>query len=88
MFVLNITVNGIVHNDTVHRVSKSVANQVDMNVIVALVSLWCYHLSLCMRKPTIWVSDQVRHKPACTVTEETQNLESLGISRGGNVLSV
>ena len=27
------------------------------------------HMSLCMRKPTIWVSDQVRHKPGCTVTE-------------------
>ena len=26
-------------------------------------------MSLCMRKPTIWVSDQVRHKPGCTVTE-------------------
>ena len=23
-----------------------------------------------MRKPTIWVSNQVRHKPGCTVTEE------------------
>ena len=46
------------------------------------------NLSLCMTKPTIWVSDQVQHKPACTVTEETQNLENLGISRGGNVLSV
>ena len=45
-------------------------------------------MSLCMTKPTIWVSDQVQHKPACTVTEETQNLENLGISRGGNVLSV
>ena len=33
-------------------------------------------------------SDQVQHKPACTVTEETQNHENLGISRGGNVLSV
>ena len=33
-------------------------------------------------------SDQVQHKPACTVTEETQDLENLGISRGGNVLSV
>ena len=31
-----------------------------------------------MTKPTIWVSDQVQHKPACTVTEETQNLENLG----------
>ena len=49
---------------------------------------WAYEMSLCMTKPTIWVSDQVQHKPACTVTEETQNLENLGISRGGNVLSV
>ena len=23
-----------------------------------------------MRKPTIWVSNQVRHKPGCTVTED------------------
>ena len=45
-------------------------------------------MSLCMRKPTIWVSDQVQHKPACTVTEETQNLENLGTSRGGNALSM
>ena len=45
-------------------------------------------MSLCMTKPTIWVSDQVQHKPGCTVTEETQNLENLGISRGGNVLSL
>ena len=29
-----------------------------------------YHLSLCVRKPTIWVSDQVRHKPGCTSTED------------------
>ena len=26
------------------------------------------NMNLCMRKPTIWVSDQVRHKPGCTVT--------------------
>ena len=31
-----------------------------------------------MRKPTIWVSDQVRHKPVCTVTEEGWKLEILG----------
>ena len=28
------------------------------------------NMSLCMRKPTIWVSDQVHHKPACRVTED------------------
>ena len=26
-------------------------------------------ISLCMRKPAIWVSDQVRYKPGCTVTQ-------------------
>ena len=29
----------------------------------------CLQMSLCVTKPTIWGSDQVRHKPACTVTE-------------------
>ena len=28
-------------------------------------------ISLCLRKPTIWVSDKVRHKPGCTVTEDS-----------------
>ena len=26
------------------------------------------NMSLCMRKPTIWVSEQVPHKPACTIS--------------------
>ena len=29
-----------------------------------------YRLSICMRKPTIWVSDQVRHKPGCRAEED------------------
>ena len=33
------------------------------------VDNYVYHMSLCMIKPTIWVSDQVGHKPGCTVTE-------------------
>ena len=53
-----------------------------------VATLVLFLMSLCMRKPTIWVSDLVQHKPACTVTEETQELENLGISRGGNVLSM
>ena len=36
-----------------------------------------------MRKPVFWVSD----KPTYTPTEESQNLEILGESRGGIVLS-
>ena len=33
-----------------------------------------------MRKPTIWVSNHVRHKPVCTVTEAGQKLEMLEFS--------
>ena len=39
------------------------------------LALVCVHeqvpLSHCMNKPTIWVSNQVQHKQACTVTEIT-----------------
>ena len=35
----------------------------------------------------IWVSDQVRHKPACTVTEGGYRLEILDFERRGFVLS-
>ena len=43
------------------------------------------YLSLRMRKTTIWVSDQVRHKSACIVREEglkpgISGLEELDIS--------
>ena len=34
-------------------------------------------MSLCMRKPTIWGSDQVQHKPGCTVTEDGSRLKIL-----------
>ena len=27
------------------------------------------YMSLCVRKPTIWVSDKVLHKPGCAATE-------------------
>ena len=36
---------------------------------------------LCEKKKTIWVSDQVQHKPACTVTEAGQKLEILDFRR-------
>ena len=35
---------------------------------------------MCVRKPTIWVSNHVRHKPVCTVTEAGQKLEMLEFS--------
>ena len=37
-----------------------------------------YHLSRVTTKPVFWVSDQARHKPDCTVTEEAWNF---GFSR-------
>ena len=40
----------------------------------------------CM-KTELGVSDQVRHKLAYTATEESQNLDILGISKGLIVLS-
>ena len=39
-----------------------------------------------VRKPTIWSSDQVRHIPACTVTEEGQKLEISELRRWKIVL--
>ena len=45
-------------------------------------------ISLCMRKPTIWVSDQVQHKPGCTVKEDDKRQEILDLESRGIVLSV
>ena len=33
-------------------------------------------------------SDQVRHKPGCTITDLSYKLETLDISRGGILLSM
>ena len=39
-----------------------------------------------MRQPTIFVSEQAQHKPACTVTEKSNMLESLVLRRRGITL--
>ena len=39
-----------------------------------------------MRKQTIWVSEQVRHKPTCTDTEANLKLEMSDLRRNGIVL--
>ena len=41
-----------------------------------------------MRKPTIWVSDQVQHKPACTGTEDSYKHEISDEERRRIVLSM
>ena len=45
------------------------------------------YLSLCMRKPKIWSSDQVQNKPGCTVTEAGYKLEISNLQRRRIVLS-
>ena len=41
-----------------------------------------------MTKPTVLVSGEVRHKPACTVSANTEKLKISDLSRGGILLSV
>ena len=46
------------------------------------------NMSRVMRKPVFGVSDQVQHKPGCTVTEDGWRLEILDLGSRGIVLSV
>ena len=47
-----------------------------------------YHnLSLVVRKPVFGVSDQVRHKPGCTASEDDKKLEISDLESRGIVLS-
>ena len=45
-------------------------------------------MSLVVRKPVFGVSDQVRHKPGCTIKEDGYRLEISDLGSGGIVLSV
>ena len=45
-------------------------------------------MSLVVRKPVFGVSDQVRHKPACTATEDGYRLEISDLESRGIVLSM
>ena len=45
------------------------------------------YLSLVVRKPVFGVSDQVRHKPGCTATEDAKRLEISHVGSRGIVLS-
>ena len=46
------------------------------------------HMSLVVRKPVFRVSDQVRHKPGYTATEDSQKLEILYLGSRGIVLAM
>ena len=43
-------------------------------------------MSLVVRKPVFGVSDQVRHKPGCTATQDGMRLEIPDLGSGGIVL--
>ena len=45
-------------------------------------------MSPVMRKPVFGVSEQIRHKPGCTATENSKRLEILDLERRGIVPSV
>ena len=47
-----------------------------------------HNLSLVVRKPVFGVSDQVRHKPGCTTTEDGKRLEISDLDRRGILLSM
>ena len=47
-----------------------------------------YHMSLVVRKPVFRVSDLVRHKPGCTVTDDGWRLEISDLGSRGIVLSM
>ena len=46
------------------------------------------NMSLVVRKTVFRVSDQVRHTPGCSATEDGYRLEILDLGSNGNVLSV
>ena len=46
------------------------------------------YMSLVLRKPVFWVSDQVRHKPGCTTTECGKMLEIPDLEIRGIVVSM
>ena len=63
VYVLDMTVNEVLNT--------YVMCELGADTDLSLFELCKYevYMSLRMRKPTILVSDQVRHKPACTVRE-------------------
>ena len=47
-----------------------------------------HYMSRVIRKPVFGVSDQVRHKPGCTATEERERFEISDLGIRGIALSV
>ena len=60
----------------------------DLNLKISLILAILIHMSLVVRKPVFGVSDQVRHKPGCTATEDGYRLEISDLGSRGIVLSM
>ena len=58
-------------NITMNLLHKNVQEQNGHTYVI----YYDYQMSLVLRKPVFGVSDQVPHKPGCTVTEDGQRLE-------------
>ena len=48
-------------------------------IIHSLQSISCLMKNQHMYAASVWVSDKILHKPACTVTEACKNLETLDV---------
>ena len=51
--------------------NQSIESKIVVSIFIfAFLQVIHYHLSLVVRKPVFGVSDQVRHKPGCTVIQD------------------
>ena len=79
----------IVHHPVEVALSHaSPVEQVVEDLVVKVGSEYMYYFSLVVRKPVFGVSDQVRHKPGCTATEDGWKLEISQLGSRGIVLYV
>ena len=72
--------------DAADHIAQVFIHQCYRNILVQKLSQG--HMSLVVRKQVFRVSDQVRHKPGCTATEDGYKLEIMDLESRGIVLSV
>ena len=69
------------------KIKKSVQTSSACGLFILYVIEHCLHLSHVLKKLVFRVSDQVRYKPGCAVTEDGWSLESLDLESRGIILS-
>ena len=53
-----------------HETAHTMCNDASLDLETAFSACFNFHMSLVVRKPVFGVSDQVRHKPGCTTTQD------------------